>query len=71
MYYVKNWIARYGKSDRSRCYMWAGVAGGYLDLMYGTKVHEFLGEEPECGCVTGKDECVFTSKKIKKKYSML
>jgi predicted hydrocarbon binding protein len=70
-YYVKNWIARYGKSDRPRCYMWTGVAGGYLDLMYGERVHDFIGEETECGCVTGKDECVFTAKKVKKKYSML
>lgn len=70
-YYVKNWINQFGKSERPRCYMWTGVAGGYLDLLHGSKVHEFVGEETECGCVTGGDTCVFTAKKLKKKYSMV
>ena len=70
-YYVKNWVDKYGKSSRPRCYMWTGVAGGYLDLLYGSKVHEFVGKETECGCVTGNNACVFTAKKLKKKYAMV
>lgn len=30
---------------------------------------EVRGDEPECGCDTGKNELIFPSKKIKKKYS--
>jgi len=70
-YYVKNWLEKYGKSQRARCYMWTGVAGGYLDLLFGSKVHEFTGEEVECGTITGKEVCLFKSKRIKKKYSMV
>ncbi len=69
-YYVKNYIDKYGKADNPICYMWTGVAGGYLDLLFGSKVHEFTGTEVNCGAVSGKDKCIFEAKKLKKKYSV-
>jgi len=68
-YYVKDWIDHYGKSDRPICYMWTGVAGGYMDLLFGKKVHEFQGEEVECGA-TGAPACVFRARRIKKKFAV-
>lgn len=68
-YYVKNYLDRYGESDVPICYMWTGVAGGYLDLLFGKKVHEFTGKEVRCGAM-GADACVFEAKRIKKKFAM-
>ena len=68
-YYVKNYIDKHGKADHPICYMWTGVAGGYMDLLFGKKVHEFTGEEVECGAM-GADACVFKSKRLKKKFAM-
>lgn len=68
-YYKEPWIKRFGKSDRPICYMWIGVAGGYLDLLFGDKVHDFEGKETKCTAM-GDDVCVFTAEKVKKKFGL-
>jgi hypothetical protein len=68
-YYVKNYLDRHGKSEVPICYMWTGVAGGYMDLLFGKKVHEFEGKEVKCGAM-GDDACVFEARRLKKKFSM-
>jgi hypothetical protein len=69
-YYVKYWLDRYGKSDRAICYMWTGVAGAIMDLLYGSKVHEFDGEELSCAAMTQGDVCSFRARKIRKKFGL-
>ncbi len=69
-YYVNYWLDRFGKADHPICYMWTGVAGGIMDLMYGSKVNEFTGEEVSCGAVTGDDFCVFRARKVRKKFGL-
>jgi predicted hydrocarbon binding protein len=68
-YYVKNYLDKHGTSEHPICYMWTGVAGGYMDLLFGKKVHEFTGEEVQCGAM-GADACVFKAKRLKKKFAM-
>lgn len=68
-YYVKTYVDRYGLSDRPICYMWTGVAGGYMDLLFGKKVNEFTGEEIQCGG-RGEGQCVFRARRIRKKFAM-
>jgi len=68
-YYVKAWVDKYGPSERPICYMWTGVAGGYLDLLFGKKVHEFQGQEVECVAAGGK-ACIFQAKRLKKKFAV-
>ena len=63
-YYVHYWLSKYGQSERSVCYMWTGVAGGYMDLLLGSKVHEFTGEEVRCGARDGGEYCTFKARKI-------
>jgi hypothetical protein len=69
-YYVDYWLDKYGKSERPVCYMWTGVAGGYLDLLLGSKVHEFTGEEVHCGARDGGEYCTFKARKIKRKFGL-
>jgi len=69
-YYVDYWLKRYGKSNYPICYMWTGVAGGYMDLLLGSKVNEFTGEEVSCGAQTGGNQCVFRAKRLKKKFGL-
>ncbi len=68
-YYIEPWVDRFGKTDRPICYMWTGVAGGYLDLLFGSKPHDFVGDETECAAM-GASSCVFSAKKLKKKYGI-
>ena len=69
-YYVGYWIKKYGKSDCPICYMWTGVTGGFLDLLFGSKVHDFEGEEISCGAVTGEPFCTFRARKLRKKFGL-
>lgn len=69
-YYTDYWVKKYGKPNRPICYMWTGVAGGYMDLLYGSKVHEFTGEETTCAARDGGEKCVFVGRKLKKKFGL-
>ncbi len=68
-YYVDAWKKRFGKSDRSICYMWAGVAGGYADLLFGGGVHSHVGIESACAAKEGP-VCNFTGEPHSKKYDL-
>lgn len=69
-YYVDNYIKKYGKSDRPRCYMWNGVAAGNMDLILGSKVHDFEAEEVKCGCM-GEGPCEFIVKPVSQMFDLL
>ena len=67
-YYVDTYKNRYGKASTFPiCYMWAGVAGGFLDLLYKVRPHTFTGTEVACSAVSG-DVCKFNAKETKKKF---
>jgi hypothetical protein len=67
-YYVETFKNRYSKqAEFPVCYMWTGVAGGYLDLLFGKRPHEFTGTELECAAVSG-DVCKFSAKQTKSKF---
>lgn len=65
-YYIDPYLGRHGKSERPRCYMWLGVAAGNMDLVFGTKVHSFEGQEVKCQTMSD-DVCEF---KVKQKRSL-
>lgn len=69
-YYVDNYIKKNGVSDKPRCYMWNGVAGGNMDLLLGSKVNDFTAEEVKCGCM-GDDKCEFIVKPVPKLFDLL
>ena len=69
-YYVGYWLDKYGKSERPICYMWTGVAAGYMDSLFGSKVHEFTAEEVRCAAVTGGTQCEFHAERVKKKFGL-
>ena len=68
-YYVEPWVKKYGAPDRPICYMWTGVAGGYMDLLFDEKVNTFKGEEVLCKA-KGDPNCIFKAKKMKKKFGL-
>ncbi|MGC8880142.1 MAG: V4R domain-containing protein, partial [Anaerolineae bacterium] len=69
-YYVGYWLDKYGKSERPICSMWTGVTAGYMDLLFGNKIHEFTAEEVECAAVTGGKQCRFRAERLKKKFAL-
>jgi hypothetical protein len=69
-YYAKNYVDKYGKSERPRCYMWNGVAGGNMDLVYGSKVHDFEAVETLCAA-KGDKICEFRVRPVKKLFDLL
>lgn len=68
-YYVEPWLKKSGKQNHPICYMWTGVSGGYLDLLFGSKPNDFVGEETECAAM-GAPHCVFIAKKLTDKYGL-
>ncbi len=67
-YYVEAFKSRYGKNAQFPiCYMWTGVAGGYLDLLFDKRPGTFTGVENECAAISG-DVCKFSAKESKKKF---
>lgn len=69
-YYVDYWVKNYGQPQRPICYMWTGVAGGIMDLLFGNKVHEFTGEEVCCAARDGGTRCTFRARRIRKKFGL-
>lgn len=67
-YYIEAYKKRYGKnSEHPVCYMWTGVAAGYLDLLFGQKPNTFVAIETACAARSG-DVCVFEAKMSKTKF---
>ncbi len=67
-YYIDAYKKRYGKNSESPiCYMWTGISGGYLDLLFGNKPHIYTGTEIACAAVSG-DLCKFSAKQTKSKF---
>ncbi|MBD3287182.1 hypothetical protein GF337_00115, partial [candidate division KSB1 bacterium] len=58
------------KSDKPRCYMWTGVAAGYMDLLFGKKVHSFEAKEVKCVC-KGDEHCEFHVKPVTELLELL
>jgi hypothetical protein len=70
-YYLKHWLNKCGKPDHPICYMWRGVAGGYMDLLFGNnKVHTFVGSELKCAAMGDSDQCEFYAERMKKKFNL-
>jgi predicted hydrocarbon binding protein len=69
-YYVENYLRKCGKSDRPRCYMWSGVAAGNMDLILGSRVHEFEAQEVKCGCM-GDSRCEFVVRPVPSMFDLL
>ena len=69
-YYVDAWLRNYGRADRPICCMWTGVAAGFLDLLYGEKVHDFEAAEIKCGAM-GDDYCEYHVKRVAKAFGYL
>lgn len=69
-YYVGYWLDKYGKAERPICYMWTGVAAGYMDLLFGSKVHDFTAEEVACAAVDGGTQCRFRAERLKTKFAL-
>ncbi len=68
-YYVNTFKKRYDKQAKFPvCYMWNGVAGGFMDLLFEEKVNTFTSAETECVAVTGGNVCKFSAKLTKKKF---
>jgi len=67
-YYVDAYKRRYGKNSAFPiCYMWTGVAAGYLDLLFGTSPNTFTATESNCSAIGG-DLCAFEAKLAKTKF---
>lgn len=58
------------KSDKPRCYMWNGVAAGYMDLLFGKKVHSFEAKEVKCVC-KGDEYCEFHVQPVQELLDLL
>jgi len=69
-YYIDSYIKKHGKSTKPRCYMWTGVAAGFMDLILGAKVHDFEAKEIKCGCM-GDDRCEFLVKPVPRVFDLL
>ncbi|MGQ9785690.1 MAG: V4R domain-containing protein [Anaerolineae bacterium] len=69
-YYVDYWVGKYGKAERPICHMWTGIAAGYMDLLFGSKVHEFTAEELVCAAVAGGTQCRFRAERLKRKFAL-
>ncbi len=69
-YYVDAYLRKHGKSDRPRCYMWTGVAAGNMDLLLGSKVHEYEAVEVQCA-TQGHPACVFETRLVPQMFDLL
>lgn len=69
-YYVEPYKNRLGKADHGICYMWTGVAAGYMDLLFGKKVNDFKAKEVKCGA-KGDQYCEFIATPEKKGFGYL
>jgi predicted hydrocarbon binding protein len=69
-YYIHFWLAKYRKPDYPICHMWTGTAAGYMDVLFGQKVHDFVGEEVTCAARDGGTQCVFQARRVKKKFGL-
>lgn len=65
-YEAGGYAADYGTADRGKCYMLRGVAGAFMDLIYGDPYPDgcftFLAEEPLCQA-KGDPYCEFIARK--------
>lgn len=69
-YYVDSYLNRFGKSEKPRCYMWTGVTAGYMDLIFGDKVHSFEATEVKCVC-KGDEYCEFHASPVAELLELL
>lgn len=65
-YEARGFIADYGAADSSKCYMLSGVAGAFMDLLYGEDYPDgcftFRAEEAHCRA-KGDPHCEFIVQK--------
>ena len=65
-YEAKGYLKDYGRADAGKCYMLRGVAGAFMDLIYGQSYPEgcfnFLATEPLCKA-KGDSYCEFIARK--------
>lgn len=65
-YEAKGYLNDYGRADSGKCYMLRGVAGAFMDLIYGESYpegcFEFLATEPLCRA-KGDPYCEFITRK--------
>jgi hypothetical protein len=65
-YEAGGYLAHYGRAASGKCYMLRGVAGAFMDLIYGAAYPDgcftFLAEEPLCRA-KGDSICEFVARK--------
>lgn len=65
-YEAKGYMKDYGRADLGKCFMLRGVAGAFMDLLYGESYPEgcftFLANEPFCRA-KGDPYCEFITRK--------
>ena len=65
-YEAKGYLKDYGRADSGKCYMLRGVAGAFMDLIYGESYPEgcfnFFATEPLCRA-KGDSYCEFIARK--------
>ncbi len=67
-YYVGAFKRRYGKTTANPiCYMWTGVAAGYMDLLFGQHPNTFTATEKTCAAAKN-DTCTFEAKLAKEVF---
>ncbi len=65
-YEANGYLDRYGQAKRGKCYMLRGVAGAFMDLLYGEDYPDgcftFIADEPLCRA-KGDPYCEFIARK--------
>jgi hypothetical protein len=67
-YEAEGYQAKYGKANTGKCYMWVGVASGWMDIVYGESfpngIYSFEAKEIKCRAM-GDPYCEITATKVK------
>ena len=65
-YEASGYLEGYGRADSSKCYMLRGVAGAFMDLIYGEEYPDgcftFIAQEPFCRA-KGDKHCEFIARR--------
>lgn len=67
-YEADGYVQKYGKANSGKCYMWTGVAGAWMDIVYGEAypkgIYTFEAKETQC-CAKGDPYCEIVATRVK------
>ncbi len=67
-YEAEGYSAKYGRANTGKCYMWTGVAGAWMDIVYGEPypkgIYSFEAKETRCRAM-GDPCCEITAARVK------